>query len=239
MAIVRIAITTYGLDEDNRYSLPAEYVDSVSRAGGVPVLIPPGDSATASLLEHVDGLILTGGGDISPTTYGGAAHETLYMVDTRRDELEMELARSAIASALPTLGICRGMQIVNVALGGTLIEHLPDVVGEAVAHRAPPREPIPHPVRLQPSSRLAKILMQTEHNPPSWHHQAIDELATELEVVASAPDGTIEAVEMRSHPWLMAVQWHPELTAATEPADQKLFDAFVKAARDWRTARAK
>lgn len=234
MAVVRIAITTYGRDENNRYSLPVEYVHAVGRAGGVPFLIPPVDSARASLLEHVDGLILTGGGDISPSVYGAGAHETVYMVDTARDELEMELARKAIASTLPTLGICRGMQIINVALGGTLIQHLPDVVGEAVAHRAPPREPVPHPVRLEPKSRLARILVQMEHNPPSWHHQAIRDLAVELEVVASAPDGTIEAVEMPNHPWLVAVQWHPELTAATEPADQKLFDAFVKAAREAR-----
>jgi putative glutamine amidotransferase len=235
--VVHIAITTYGRDENSRYSLPVEYVDSVERAGGIPLLIPPGKPAVASLLEQVDGLILTGGGDISPSVYDGDTHEALYMVDSSRDDLEMELTRKAIASKLPTLGICRGMQIINVALGGTLIEHLPDVVGDAVAHRAPPREPVPHPVHLKPGSRLEKILMQAEHNPPSWHHQGIRDLAVKLEVVASAADGTIEAVEMPEHPWLLAVQWHPELTAATEPADQRLFDAFVQAAQKHREER--
>ena len=131
---------------------------------------------------------------------------------------------------VPTLAICRGTQILNVAEGGTLIEHLPDVVGETVIHRAPPREPVAHPVRVLPESRLAGVLGATDFSCMSWHHQAIRQVAPGFEVVAYAPDGTIEGLEMQSHPWLVAVQWHPELTAAEDPIQQRLFDALVEAA---------
>jgi putative glutamine amidotransferase len=134
--------------------------------------------------------------------------------------------------AVPTLCICRGIQVLNVALGGTLIEHLPDEVGDTIAHRVPPRNPTQHPIRLEPGSRLADIIGQAEATTTSWHHQAIRRPAAGLDVVAHAPDGTIEAVEMPDHPWLVAVQWHPELTAANDPGQQRLFDALVKAVID-------
>lgn len=225
-----IGITTYGRDERGRYTLPADYVDAVERAGAVPVLIPPSPANAARYLDLVDGLVLAGGGDLDPAHYGGAAHETLYSVDVDRDALELELARRLVARRQPTLAICRGLQVLNVALGGSLIEHLPAVVGEGVLHRAPPREPTPHAVRVEPGSRLAAITGATGFAPMSWHHQAIRALAPGLEVVARAPDGTIEAVEMPAHPWLIAVQWHPELTAQREPAQQRLFDALAAAA---------
>lgn len=225
-----IGITTYGRDERGRYTLPADYVDAVERAGAVPVLIPPAPAHAARYLELVDGLVLAGGGDLDPAHYGGAAHETLYSVDVDRDALELELARRLVARRQPTLAICRGLQVLNVALGGSLIEHLPAVVGEGVLHRAPPRDPTPHSVHVEPGSRLAAITGATEFAPMSWHHQAIRALAPGLQVVARAPDGTIEAVEMPAHPWLIAVQWHPELTARREPAQQRLFDALAAAA---------
>jgi len=224
-----IGITTYGRDERGRYTLPGEYVDAVERAGAVPVLIPPAPQHAARYLDLVDGIVLAGGGDIDPSHYRGAAHDTNYGVDPARDRLELDLARLIVERRQPTLAICRGLQILNVALGGTLIEHLPAVVGEDVPHRAPPREPTPHPVAVTPGSRLAAIAGTTECAPMSWHHQAIRTLAPGLEAVARAPDGTIEAVEMRAHPWLIAVQWHPELTAARDPAQQRLFDALVQA----------
>ena len=115
-------------------------------------------------------------------------------------------------------------------MGGTLHEHLPDVVGELVTHRAPPREPIMHTVTLESGSRLYEILGSKEFEAVSWHHQAIDKAAPELTVVGHAPDGTIEAVETRDHPWLVAVQWHPELTAGDDPVQQRLFDSLAKAA---------
>jgi putative glutamine amidotransferase len=225
-----IGITTYGRDERGRYTLPSEYVSAVERAGAVPVLIPPVPEHAERYLELVDGIVLAGGGDLDPAHYGGNAHDTIYSVDARRDALELALARRIVESRAPTLAICRGMQVLNVALGGTLIEHLPAVVGEDVLHRAPPREPTPHSVKVKPGSRLAAVAGASEFSPMSWHHQAIRKPAPGFEVVGTAPDGTIEAVELPAHPWLIAVQWHPELTAETDPAQQRLFDALTAAA---------
>lgn len=226
-----IGITTYARDEDGHFCLPTEYVDAVRRAGGIPVLLPPGEPFQAELLEHLDGLILSGGGDLDPALYQGAAHETIYMVDPERDRSEIELARAVVERNLPTFSICRGAQVLNVALGGTLIEHLPDVVGEQIAHRDPARKPTRHEITVEPGSRLAEIVSQQQTRAASWHHQAVRQVAPGLRVVARAPDGTIEAMEMPEHPWLIAVQWHPEITAAEDPDQQRLFEAFVTAAR--------
>jgi putative glutamine amidotransferase len=226
-----IGITTYGRDENGAFSLPAAYVDAVRRAGGIPVLIPPGEPNLAALLAKVDGLILAGGGDIDPALYNGSPHEMIYMIDPERDGSELDLVQRVVQSETPTLGICRGAQVINVALGGTLIEHLPDEVGEAVLHRLPPRQPAQHPIEVAPDSHLAGILDAERVEPISWHHQAIRQPAPGLQVVAQAPDGTVEAAEKRDHPWLVAVQWHPELTAAEDPVQQRLFDALVAAAR--------
>lgn len=231
MAAPVIGITTYPRDDRGRYNLPAEYVSAVQRAGAVPLLIPPVPEHAMRYLDLVDGVILAGGGDIAPERYRGDAHELNYGVDAQRDELELALAREIVRRKQPTLAICRGMQVLNVALGGSLIEHLPAVVGDRVAHRKPPRDPVPHAVKLEEGSRLAAIVGVTELQPMSWHHQAIRALAPGLEVVGTAPDGTIEAVEMRGAPWLIAVQWHPELTAHQDPTQQKLFDALIEATR--------
>jgi len=231
MGAPRIGITTYGRDEENEFTLPAEYVDAVRRAGGLPLLLAPGETLLDPWWSGIDALVLTGGGDLAPERYGGRPAETIYMVDSERDATELELARRLVASELPGLCICRGMQVLNVALGGTLVEHIPDEFGDAVAHRLPPREPVPHPVRVESGSRLAGVLGWTDARPMSWHHQALRELGRGLEVVARAPDGVIEAVELRSHPQVLAVQWHPELTAASEPEQQRLFDHLVELAR--------
>ena len=235
-----IGITTYGRGEEDKFPIPANYVDSVRRAGGIAVLIPPGQQEPQRLLSRLDGLVLAGGGDIDPACYGGQDHESIYMTDSERDQTEIELARFAVEQGFPTLGICRGMQVLNVAMGGTLYEHLPDVVGEEIKHRLPPREPTPHAVSVKPESFLASLLSKCEFDASSWHHQALRKVADGFQVVAYAPDGTIEAIEMPAHPWLVAVQWHPELTAATDPNQQKLFDEFVAAVihlRDEKTAR--
>jgi putative glutamine amidotransferase len=194
------------------------------------VLLPPGEPRPLALLARLDGLILAGGGDIDPATYGGRQHETIYMVDADRDRTELALARRAVEASLPTLGICRGSQVLNVALGGSLIEHLPDEVGESVPHRTPDRLPTRHEVAIQAGSRLERILGTPSLTPASWHHQAVRRLAPGLEVVARAPDGVVEAFEMPAHPWLIAVQWHPELRAAEDPAEQRLFEELVHAA---------
>lgn len=233
-----IGITTYGRDADNKFSLPGEYVDAVRRAGGVPLLVPPGEPELSCLLGTLDGLMLAGGGDIDPTRYNGNGHESIYMLDPERDATELALARRVIGRGQPTLAICRGAQVVNVALGGTLIEHLPDEVGETIQHRLPPRNPASHAVDVEPSSRLAGILQSGQIVSASWHHQALRDVADGLTVVARASDGTIEAAEMTMHPWLIAVQWHPELTAADDPVQQRLFDAFVAACQEGRKSRA-
>jgi putative glutamine amidotransferase len=225
-----VAVTTYPADEGGRVSLPREYLDAVRRAGGVPVLVPPGDDDPAALLARCDGVLLSGGGDVAPSLWGGTDHDEVYGTDHDRDRAELALARAAVLHGVPLFAICRGMQVLNVALGGTLHVHLPDVVGEAVAHRAPPREPVPHPIEVDASSLVASAMAATAVAPMSWHHQAVDEPGEGLRVVARAPDGVVEAVELAGHPWLAAVQWHPELTAATDRTQQALFDAFVAAA---------
>ncbi|MAG94073.1 MAG: peptidase C26 [Planctomycetaceae bacterium] len=227
-----IGITTYGQNEERHFTIPREYVDCVRRSSGTVVLIPPGVADFDGLLEHLDGVILAGGGDLDPQRYAGREHETIYMLDAERDETELALARRVIDSGLPTLGICRGTQVINVVLGGTLMEHLPDEVGESVVHRLPPREPTEHCVRVQEGTQLADILRQEEFSCASWHHQAIRDVAQGLNVSARAEDGVVEAVEMPAHAWLIAVQWHPELTAASDRGQQRLFEAFVQACRE-------
>ena len=231
-----IGITTYGRDEDNKFPLPSEYVDAVRRAGGIALLVPPGETALNALMTRLDGLILTGGGDIDPNRYGGQQHETIYMTDAERDEMELAMVKMANDACLPLFGICRGAQMINVALGGTLIENLPDVVGDEIAHRLPPREPTEHAVTVTPDSKLAGMLPELEFIAATWHHQGIRDVAPGLDVVAHAPDGTIEAVEMREHPWLVGIQWHPELTAAEDALQQGLFNEFVKATISLRNA---
>ncbi len=226
-----IGITSYGIDEQGSYTLPAEYVTATRRAGGVPVLIPPGETHHESLYGRLDAVILTGGGDLHPDTYGGPAHSTIYMTDADRDKMEIAITQRVIDLQIPTLAICRGAQVINVALGGTLHAHIPDVFGEVVRHRLPPREPTLHGVEVDANSALHDLLGATEFEAASWHHQAIDDLGSDLQVVARASDGVIEAIEMPSHPWLFAVQWHPELTAAKDPIQQNLFDALIDASR--------
>jgi putative glutamine amidotransferase len=226
-----IGITTYGRDDNQAFSLPAAYVDAVRRAGGIPLLIPPGEPQLSQLLCRLDGLILAGGGDIDPNLYNGKFHETIYMLDPERDHSELALVQQVVTAGMPTLGICRGAQVINVALGGTLIEHLPDEVGDDIAHRLPPRGPTRHSVAITSDSHLAGVLAAVQVDVASWHHQAIRQAAPDLTIVARAADGTVEAAELSSHPWLVAIQWHPELSAAEDPTQQRLFDAFVEAAR--------
>ncbi len=230
-----IGITTYGRDAASRYSLPVEYVECVRRAGGVVVLVPPGDADIVECLQRLDGLILAGGGDIDPAVYGGDDHDTIYMTDIDRDRDEIAMVCKALDADVPLFGICRGIQIVNVALGGSLHLHLPDIADE-LDHRVPnpaaaPDDPNPttftsHSVAIEPDSKLSEVLGVTECEIASWHHQSIRKVPAPLRVVATAADGTVEAVESRGHR-LLAVQWHPEITAAVDPVQQRLFDRFV------------
>ena len=228
---MRIGITTYGCDADGRVTLPSEYVACVRAAGGQVVLLPPGEPDPARWLADLDGIVLAGGGDLAPETWGGEGVAENYGVDLERDHTELALAAAVLGRHLPSLWICRGLQVLNVHLGGTLIEHLPDRVGEEIPHRLPPREPVSHLIEIEPDSRLARSLDCTRCDAISWHHQAVDRPGAQLVVVARAADGTIEALELPSHPELTAVQWHPELSADEDPIQQTLFNALVARAQ--------
>lgn len=225
-----IAILTYGRDEGGRYHLPGEYVDAVRLAGGIPLLVPPDGAPPAELLRLVDGVVFTGGGDLDPALYGGAHHPEVYRVDPRRDAFELDLARQVLERRVPVLGICRGMQVLNVATGGDLWVHVPDAYGERVLHRAPGHVPIEHEVSVEEGSRLARILGVPRARVWSWHHQAVRTPGRGWRIVAWAPDGVPEAAERDDHPWAVAVQWHPEQSAAQDAVQLQLFRALVEAA---------
>jgi putative glutamine amidotransferase len=230
-----IGITTYHRETSgrSRFTVPSAYVDGLRASRGLAVLATPGEEEPEELLERLDGLVLSGGGDLDPASHGAASRADTYSVSPERDAFEIALIRGALARGLPTLAICRGMQILNVALGGDLHVHLPDVVGEAVTHRSSQTEAALHPVRLQPGAQLAGRLGALELAAvPSWHHQALSRLGTGLRVVAWAPDGVVEAVELPGESQLVAVQWHPELAGET-PEGRGLFDALVTGATEY------
>ncbi len=226
-----IGVTSYGRADSATpsFSLPCGYVDSLRKAGAIPLVLPPGEDDPAQLLTLVDGLLLAGGGDISPAAYGGAEHETVYSVSEERDQFEFTLARQALHDEVPLLCICRGLQLLNVVQGGNLHAHVPDTFGDQVPHRQPPRLTVCHPVRIAANSRLAEIVGTTATDVCSWHHQAIDRIGNSLTAVAWAEDGVVEALELAGHPWCMAVQWHPEMQP-DDVAAQKLFASFTQAA---------
>jgi putative glutamine amidotransferase len=223
-------VTTYRREAEGRerFTLPAAYVNAVREVGGVAVLLAPGEATPEELLARLDGLVLSGGGDLDPQFSGAAAHVTVYGTCPERDAFEIALARAAVASDLPTLAICRGLQVLNVARGGTLHAHLPDVVGDAVAHRSSQVLSTSHPVRLAADSALASALGgESLASVPSWHHQAIARLGDGLTPVAWAADGVIEAAELAGAQRLTAVQWHPELDMAHGAAGRQLFEQLV------------
>jgi putative glutamine amidotransferase len=204
--------------------LPLNYAERVAAAGGIPVLLPPLPDV-AGAVDRLDGLLLTGGGDIDPGRYGAEPHPRTVRVSVPRDAAELELLGAAMAAGLPVLGVCRGMQLVNVARGGTLRQHLPADAG----HTPAPGTFGSHPVRVAAGTRLAGILGANGSgvDVPTAHHQAIDRLGDGLVAAAWAEDGVIEAVEpgAAGDRFLLAVQWHPE--AGTDP---RLIEALVAAA---------
>ena len=227
-----IGITTYGQHETRLFCLRSDYVNAVRLAGGVPILLPPGEPDLACVLERVDGLVLSGGGDIDPTIYNGSLHPTIYNVDPERDRFEIALARLALDIDMPVLGICRGLEVLVIATGGSLVPHLPDEFGEVVKHRAEQLHPSEHRIQMAPESRLAAITGTTEiieANVISWHHQAAGMVPPEWCIAARAEDGVIEALEHKYHPWAMALQWHPELSIR-DPLQLRILQAFVGAA---------
>ncbi len=223
-----IGITTYGRKKDDSYYLPGPYLDAVRNAGGFPILLPPGEKAVGIILELVDGLIFAGGGDIEPGIYGGNSHSTIAGVDPERDEFELALAEKVLQNSTPTLGICRGSQLLNVATGGKLIEDVPDELGDSILHRLNVGEASEHPVQIEQGRRLAEIMGSNEVNVKSQHHQGIRIVPDVWRISAQAPDGVIEALEHKTHPWMLAVLWHPEMSPE-DTHHQRLFKAFVEA----------
>jgi putative glutamine amidotransferase len=233
-----IAIPTYRLgagrvgDWEGAYALPEPYVATLGAAGARAALLPSFQPAEAEeVLAPFDGLLLAGGGDIEPARYGAGDHPEQDGTDPDRDELELELARAAVRTGLPTLGICRGVQLLNVAFGGTLIQHLPELDARPehrVEHRNKAKQAM-HGLRVEPDSRLAEALGQAEAEGLSDHHQGLDRLGDGFQPVAWAPDGLVEGIE-RDQGWTVGVLWHPESTAAADPAQHRLLRSFVDAA---------
>ena len=212
-------------------ALATLYPEAIERAGGVPVIVPLlRPDAIAALLDRVDGVCLPGGPDVQPSAYGEEPHPRLGPTEPRVDAVELALVKQADRRNLPILGICRGMHLLNVARGGTLHQHLPDVVGEQLEHRQPEHGSITtHRVKIAPHSRLRATLGGPKLEVNSFHHQAIRTLGTDLTATAWAPDGTIEAIEQPGDRMVLGVQWHAEGLRAHDPLFELLIEAAVRA----------
>lgn len=216
------------------YALRENYAGSVTRAGGLPVALPHEPDATEAYLDRLDGLIVTGGAfDVDPALFGaGERHPTVVTKD-RRTEFELAVTRGAIARDMPVLGICGGQQLMHVALGGTLIQHIPDEVAGALAHEQPnPRDEPGHSVSVTRGTLLHRIVGVDELQVNSAHHQAAKDAPAGIVVNAVAPDGVIEGIEAADRRFCLGVQWHPEYAVST--GDRPIFDAFVAAAATYR-----
>jgi putative glutamine amidotransferase len=232
---MRLPRRTHPLPEgdppQSEMALGIVYARAVEDAGGLPVVLPPLETgAIGPLIERLSGICLSGGPDLDPAAYEAAPDPHLGPVEPDLDAFELAVARRADQLGIPVLGICRGCQAVNVARGGTLHQHLPDVTDGSIAHRqtASGREPT-HTVRIEPGSRLAEIVGDDELSVNSFHHQAVDRLGRGLRPVAWAPDGTIEGIESDGPAFYLGVQWHVETLVHFE-RHAALFDALVAVA---------
>jgi putative glutamine amidotransferase len=212
------------------------YIEALRRAGAVPVLIPPQPENAADIIDGLDGILLAGGEDCDPAVFGEARHPTVHTMDQRRQSNDLTLARVARERGIPTLGICLGVQVMNVASGGTLIQDIASAVETDIDHASEPSDRHRHEVMIEQGTKTAEIIRHDELNVNSSHHQAIGRVADGLRVTAHAPDGIIEGLEDPAHPFYVGVQWHPEDMAGEESASV-LFQAFVEAARKYRNSR--
>jgi putative glutamine amidotransferase len=233
-----IGVTTSSERTDkgvDRAFVNASYIRAVEHAGGVPLLLTPYHSfdAVNRLATYVDGLLLTGGGDIDPAHFGETRHAKTDLISAERDELELrQVTRQAIDTGLPLLAICRGIQVVNVALNGSLHQHVPDGFGDEIAHsQGGARSDRTHDVVIEPGTLLSTLVGTERLRVNSFHHQAIKDLGDGLRPVAWAEDKVIEAVELPgARGFVLAVQWHPEELVENDPAALRLFQALVDAA---------
>ena len=213
------------------YAVRQNYLSAIAQAGGLPVALPHEPELAEAYLERIDGLLVTGGAfDVDPALYdGGPAHATVSL-KSGRTAFELAVTRGALARDIPVLGICGGEQLLAVAFGGTLIQHIPDSVADALAHEQPnPRTEPGHEIEITAGTLLARIVGGHRMAVNSAHHQAVDRPGRGAVVNARAPDGVIEGIEHPGHRFALGVQWHPEY--AVDPADPRIFDAFVEAAR--------
>jgi putative glutamine amidotransferase len=232
-----IGITTYvtpakwGYWDLEASLIPHDYVRAVEEAGGRPLLVPPSGEGIEETLDSLDGIVFSGGSDLDPAQYGEEAHPETFGIHEERDRAELELMKAALERDMPVLGICRGIQVLNVARGGNLIQHLPEIVGHEGHKHDPPGAFSDHDVEIEPETRLATILGD-RHPVKSHHHQGLDAVGEGLRVSAHAEDGSIEGVEDPEHRFALGVLWHPEAGD-----DRKLFEALVEQAREYKLAR--
>ncbi len=243
-----IGITTHLLPvQDNGRPFHLTYgrnALAIERAGGLPFLIPSGvELATLrELYERTDAILVPGGGDVNPAAYEAERHPAVYRVDDHRDQTEITLVRWSVEEDRPLFGICRGNQLVNVALGGTLTQDIPSLVNTELKHDYAqteiPHTHLAHRIEIDADSRLAQIIGSTTAHVNSLHHQCVQQPAPGVRITAYAPDGVIEALEIPGRHFALSVQWHPEDMIDDDPAMQALFESFIQAARDYAQRRA-
>lgn len=229
------SLDTMGHGTFYRYCLSRTYTDSVIAAGGTPVILPT-ETQIEDILPRLDGLLLSGGGDLDPNTYGDSTrHETTYGVDPERDGFETRAFKWAVKHDFPTLCICRGVQVMAVAMGGALVQDIAAMVPGAIQHRQQEdgkmRDDLGHVVTLTAGTPLHDLMGGTEVMVNSFHHQAVTSVGPELEVIAVAPDGVVEGLQHPGMRFGIGVQWHPEMLSAAHPAHAAIFSGFVAAAR--------
>ena len=219
--------------DTSRVRLTAAYVTALENAGLVPLIVPPLSSANAaaSVLSSVSGLVLTGGEDVDPARYGEQRHEKVRSVNPARDATEAALIQEAKTRQMPVLAICRGIQILNVALGGTLIQDIPSEIATSISHDDEgARDSRSHEISVEPGSLIATAIGTEHATVNSFHHQSVQRVADGMRITARSPDGIIEGIESTDRNWwVMGVQWHPEeMTESREPWDRGLFRAFAR-----------
>lgn len=235
MAKPLIGITTYNAKNKFERDIAAvqhTYIRAVAQGGGIPVLIPAilDDEDRFELYASLNGILFSGGGDISIKYFNGEDHPEIHDVDDYRDVTELSLLKKSVTDGKPFLAICRGVQVMNVALGGTLYTHIPDQFRTTIEHSQDEFTTLIHPVNIDETSRMAEIFGETLLTVNSLHHQGLKDVASSLRVVGHAPDGMIEAVELTDHPYAMGVQWHPEWLT-DQPVMRRLFKSFVDASK--------
>ncbi|MBL0691339.1 MAG: gamma-glutamyl-gamma-aminobutyrate hydrolase family protein [SAR324 cluster bacterium] len=231
-----IAVVSYSPNQEGRYYLPKAYIESIRGSGGTPLVILPGEQDAQEIEDIynvVDGILLAGGGDISPNLYGGDyAKDNIYGVSNERDQTEFELTKIALKNDKPILAICRGLQVVNILLGGDLVADLAD--DKWLEHRERQDKGLEHAIKLTDSTVFNHLNIYTDQKMDilSWHHQAINRLGEGLEAVAFSPDNIIEACVLPSHKWFLGLQWHPEITFSKDENQRKIFKSFIDEAKN-------